>query len=444
MNNALFPRKARIAIAFGDSKTLSDIKSRLERLGHEVCGRRTRLRNFCGWPRRIGPELVIFGVDLISSEAAFNICQNIHSGMGIPVIAAVNNAREEQGNRFDMPIRAGCFVRLPTNDMELQISLETALASAEIKEARDTAVAALRESDARIRGILDVSPDSVMIVNLDGIIQDCNNSAVLMRGFVDKNELIGLNLIDLVAPEDRHKAAEYLAEISQGNASRNTECRFLRKDGQMFWAEIRARGIEDSFGNISSFACVAKDISDRKIAEEVLRASADIVEAIPSGLFIYRHDPPDRLVLMSGNPEAERLTGLKVAQWRGKEFNEIWPRAREIGLSDALFQVMETGETYETEDLQYRDERLEAGFRVRAFRLPSSTSGCGFRRYHRTETSRRRPPNVDFHCGKKPRPDRPDHSGRQSCLFERSRLPAGGAGRFGAGPDHRNFRLCDR
>jgi len=49
---------------------------------------------------------------------------------------------------------------------------------------------------------------------------------------------------------------------------------------------------------------------ERKRADEALRASlqasADIVQAIPSGLFIYRYEPPDRLVLASANPAAER------------------------------------------------------------------------------------------------------------------------------------------
>jgi PAS domain S-box-containing protein len=377
VSEASRPKKTQIAIAVGDSAVLTDIRLRLERLGHVVCGAVGSVEDVLRLVEQDRPELIILGVDLVNSETATEIRKVLHSDTSIPVVIAANHVGAEQWERAELPFTYG-FMRLPANDAELQISVETALISAEMKEARDTAEAALRETDARIRGILEVSPDSVMIVNLDGVILDCNNSAVTMRGFADKNELIDLNLIDLVAPEDRYKAVEFMAEIQQGNASMNTECRFLKKTGQVFWAEIRAGGIEDSSGNISSFACVAKDISDRKIAEEVLRSSSDIVEAIPSGLFIYRYKPPDQLILMSGNPEAERLTGVKIAQWCGKEFNEIWPQARGIGFTDALLEVMETGEIYETEDLHYRDDKLDGGFRIRAFRMPNQLLGVAF------------------------------------------------------------------
>ena len=65
--------------------------------------------------------------------------------------------------------------------------------------------------------------------------------------------------------------------------------------------------------------------SERRRAETALReslqTSSEIVRAIPSGLFIYQYEPPDRLILLSGNPEAERLTGIKGEEWVGKEFS---------------------------------------------------------------------------------------------------------------------------
>jgi two-component system cell cycle sensor histidine kinase/response regulator CckA len=117
-------------------------------------------------------------------------------------------------------------------------------------------------------------------------------------------------------------------------------------------------------------------------AEEQLResmqTSADIVAAIPSGLFIYQFEPPDRLVLLSGNPEAEHLTGLTIHQWKGREFNEIWPEAAHRGLLDHYLKVMHTGKMFETEDLHYSDVRLSGAFRVRAFVLPRNRLAVAF------------------------------------------------------------------
>jgi PAS domain S-box-containing protein len=115
-----------------------------------------------------------------------------------------------------------------------------------------------------------------------------------------------------------------------------------------------------------------------KALKESLQTSADIVRAIPSGLFTYRYEPPDRLILLDGNPEAERLTGIGAEEWRGKEFNEIWPQARGSGVTEAYLRVMETGDMFETEDLHYQDERLGGAYRIRAFPMPGSRLGVAF------------------------------------------------------------------
>jgi PAS domain S-box-containing protein len=115
-----------------------------------------------------------------------------------------------------------------------------------------------------------------------------------------------------------------------------------------------------------------------KTLKEALQVSAGILQTIPSGLFIYQYEPPDQLHLLDGNPEAERLTGIIVEEWLGKEFNEIWPQGRATGVTEAYLEVMRTGKTFETEDLYYADERLEGAFRIRAFRIPGERLGVAF------------------------------------------------------------------
>ncbi len=111
---------------------------------------------------------------------------------------------------------------------------------------------------------------------------------------------------------------------------------------------------------------------------EALQTAQDIVHSIPAGLFIYQFEEPDRLILLQGNPEAEALTGVRVDDWLGKEFNEIWPEAKPGGFTDSCLGVMRSGKPYFTEDLYYKDERLEGAFRIRAFRLPGCRLAVAF------------------------------------------------------------------
>jgi PAS domain S-box-containing protein len=112
--------------------------------------------------------------------------------------------------------------------------------------------------------------------------------------------------------------------------------------------------------------------------ERNMRTSADLVERITSGLFIYRYEAPDRLVLELVNPEATRLTGIAPETWIGREFNELWPNARAIGLTDRYMRVLRDGEPYETEDLYYSDERLSGAYHIRAFPLPEERLAVAF------------------------------------------------------------------
>lgn len=140
--------------------------------------------------------------------------------------------------------------------------------------------------------------------------------------------------------------------------------------------------VKDLSGQVTGLIFSLFETTERKRAEEELRdslqTSADIVAAIPAGLFIYKFISPDRLILLNGNPEAEKLTGLKIDQWKGCEFNEIWPEARKTGITDQYLAVAKTGAPFETEDLYYEDERLSGAFRIRVFTLPEDRLAVAF------------------------------------------------------------------
>ncbi len=106
--------------------------------------------------------------------------------------------------------------------------------------------------------------------------------------------------------------------------------------------------------------------------------SEDIVNTISSGMFIYQFQEPDQLILVRGNPAAEQLTGLKMDEWVGKEFNEIWPQAKDDGVTDNFLNVIKTGETFNTEDLFYEDERITGAFSVKVFELPNRRLAVSF------------------------------------------------------------------
>lgn len=119
---------------------------------------------------------------------------------------------------------------------------------------------ALRESDDRFRYLSEASFDGILI-HEQGRVLSANDTFERMLGY-PPGELIGAYLPDLVAPEERSQIARYLVDIEE----RAFETKGLRRDGSIFWVEVRSR---PAFFEGRAMRVVAvRDISDRKRAEE--------------------------------------------------------------------------------------------------------------------------------------------------------------------------------
>ena len=188
--------------------------------------------------------------------------------------------------------------------------------------------------------------------------------------------------LEHVLPEDRAEVDGRFRAATTTQSDWSFECRIRRNDGAVRWIWATGGHQGDATRQARRMAGIVQDITERQQAEErfriTLQMANDIVRSIPSGLLTFHCVEPDKLFLLSGNPEAERLTGLRIADWIGREYNEAWPKAAARGLTNAYLEVMRTGQDFETEDWYYQDARLEGSFRIRAFRLPNERLAVSF------------------------------------------------------------------
>jgi len=134
---------------------------------------------------------------------------------------------------------------------------------------------ALRETTARLQSTLDSSPDAIIVAGVDSTIIECNQATVDMHGFSDKQDIIGKNMIDLVAPADREGIVKNIEVILCEGVVRNLEYSLLRKDGHQFPAELSAGVIRNESGGAIGYVGIEKDITERKQAESALRESEE-------------------------------------------------------------------------------------------------------------------------------------------------------------------------
>ncbi|HMA83479.1 MAG TPA: PAS domain S-box protein [Candidatus Thermoplasmatota archaeon] len=119
--------------------------------------------------------------------------------------------------------------------------------------------------------VVELFPDGIFVLDLKGIIQSCNASAVTLLGY-SKEELIGKKIFD-IGKFDETGIETYLNifdSIIQGNIIDPFELKLQKKDKTLFTAEIRARVLTQNDKKIG-IQVIARKINDIKIQEEKVK-----------------------------------------------------------------------------------------------------------------------------------------------------------------------------
>jgi PAS domain S-box-containing protein len=126
----------------------------------------------------------------------------------------------------------------------------------------------------RLAAIVESSDDAIVGKDLDGIITDWNKGAERIYGHLAE-EVVGKS-ISLLAPPDR--AAELvniMRKIKHGESINHFETSRLKKDGTRIDVSLTVSPVIDANGRIVGASAIARDISERKHQEAILRESEE-------------------------------------------------------------------------------------------------------------------------------------------------------------------------
>ncbi len=136
---------------------------------------------------------------------------------------------------------------------------------------RKWAEAALSESERRWRAIFERSVSGIALSNLNGDILESNLAFQRMLGYSGE-ELHHMRFSELAHPEDLPEELAGVEKLFNGEENFFTmEKRYLRKNGNLLWANMTAALIPGENGDPCFGLAIIDDITERKKAERVLR-----------------------------------------------------------------------------------------------------------------------------------------------------------------------------
>jgi len=188
------------------------------------------------------------------------------------------------------------------------------------------------EASRYTRSLIEVSLDPLFGISKDGKITDVNKTTESVTG-VSREQLIGSDFPDYFT--DPGKAKEGFRQVFEKGVVRDYPLSIRHISGKITEVLYNASVYEDTDGNIAGVFAAARDITERKRAEEALKESEEMHRTIIefSSDMIWTADLLGRFQFC--NRHAEEISGYKLEDWRNKVYsplimNEEFPRLMEI------------------------------------------------------------------------------------------------------------------
>ncbi|MGB9939096.1 PAS domain S-box protein [Methanosarcina sp.] len=202
---------------------------------------------------------------------------------------------------------------------------------------------ALKLASAYNRSLIEASIDPLVTIGPDGKITDVNNSTELVTGY-SRTELIGTDFSDYFTEPE--KAREGYRHVFQKGLVRDYPLEIRHQNGQLTPVLYNASVYRDDAGEVIGVFAAARDITERKKAEEKIQILANVVESSDDAITTKSLDG----IITNWNKGAERIYGYSAEEILGKNVSILEPDELR-GEIEQLIEKIKLGERihhYET------------------------------------------------------------------------------------------------
>ncbi|WP_053227462.1 EAL domain-containing protein [Solirubrobacter soli] len=200
---------------------------------------------------------------------------------------------------------------------------------------------ALRESENRFRSVAESATDAIVAADQNGDIISWNRGAELMFGH-GESDVVGKALSILMPERFRPMHDAGIARVAEGGMAaarligQTVEVVGLRKDGREFPLELSLAMWETAGKRF--FSGIIRDISERKKAEEKLKA---VLETAPDPIVEVNHDG----TIGFANARTDKLFGYDREQILGRPVEELFAERTRTLVAERFAAVLASTES---------------------------------------------------------------------------------------------------
>jgi PAS domain S-box-containing protein len=146
--------------------------------------------------------------------------------------------------------------------------------ASEMEHRVEERTAELQQAKERLEIILDNSSDAIMLVDMDGVIQQVNDSFAPQFG-IPRSGAAGVELSTLFVPEFLPVLTQALGSVAAAGKPTRIDLIACRRDGLRFDVEVSLAPVREMGSGRSNVICSVHDITSRKQAEQELRMALE-------------------------------------------------------------------------------------------------------------------------------------------------------------------------
>lgn len=190
----------------------------------------------------------------------------------------------------------------------------------------------LEESERKYRNLIEQAADGIFTTDMEGNFTDANENGCKIFGY-PREELLKLNLKDIADPQNLESNPLRFEQLKAGEIVKVSRI-IRRKDGTRINAEINAKVLSESF-----IQAIVRDVTERKIAEEILAESErrykDLFTTNPNPMWVY---DLETLKFLDVNEAAVFNYGYSRDEFLSMTIKDIRPQ-------EEVFKLLENIET---------------------------------------------------------------------------------------------------